>query len=414
MRSVNAATSPAAPRLAWLAEALGARSEGADGQSAMYRLLPSGSRPQLLVPVGERGAAWASLRQHSDAAPLKVRLTKELMAWACRLGLAAVLFPGVVREEQVGLHTGSCAWSTLIEEVFGRRDFAIAVSVGQVRPQIKPILHVITRSGLVLGHVKIGWNGVTRSLVQHEAAILTVLASEQRGDQAPRPAQVRVPQALYQGRWQGREVLVVSDIGSGAWYRRCRRTIPASATRQVAHARGVRRVAVGASEFWLASSGRARGLINHPALDRRIADALARAVEGFRSRHADDQLDFGLVHGDWAPWNMASIGPVLAVWDWERAGMQGPTGFDSVYFSFQVDLWLRRLTPEDAVKRTVRCLPGLMRASGARPQNGSVVLQLVLLEIVLRQLEGVAAGAVVPERVYRALTGLLARVGDER
>ena len=67
-------------------------------------------------------------------------------------------------------------WLDLLAEIFGRRDLAVAISVGQVRPQIKPILHVSTTSGQVLGHVKVGWNEVTRTLVRREAASLAALA----------------------------------------------------------------------------------------------------------------------------------------------------------------------------------------------------------------------------------------------
>ena len=122
--------------------------------------------------AGRAGAGWASLHRHSDAAPLKVRVARELWAWACRTGLAGVIFSPPVPDSAVGLRTGSLPWPDLIAEVFGRADLAVAISVGQLRPQIKPILHVSTRAGQLLGHIKVGWNEVTRSLVRHEAAIL--------------------------------------------------------------------------------------------------------------------------------------------------------------------------------------------------------------------------------------------------
>jgi hypothetical protein len=124
-------------------------------------------------------------------------------------------------------------------------------------------------------------------------------------------------------------------------------------------------------------------------------------------RHAATELDFGLMHGDWAPWNMAARGPSLAVWDWERGRIRGPVGFDGAFFRFQVDLWIRGLRPELALGRSRSALAETMAACGAAPQIGPVILQLVVLEVALRQLEGVAAGAPVPGRVYQALNGLL-------
>ena len=42
----------------------------------------------------------------------------------------------------------------------------------------------------------------------------------------------------------------------------------------------------------------------------------------------------------------------LAVWDWERSRIRGPVGFDSAFFRFQVDLWIRGLQPEQALWRS--------------------------------------------------------------
>jgi hypothetical protein len=130
-------------------------------------------------------------------------------------------------------------------------------------------------------------------------------------------------------------------------------------------------------------------------------------MDTVESGHASTELDFGLMHGDWAPWNMASLGHSLAVWDWERSRIRGPVGFDSVFFRFQVDLWIRGLRPEQALWRSRCALAETMAASGAPPEAGALMLQLVLLEVALRQLEGVATGAPVPDRIYRALSGLL-------
>lgn len=404
---------PGQPGIAWLGQALGAVSSdhSGDGQHR-YVLMPSRSRPQMVLSLSERGAGWASLHQHSDAAPLKVRVARELWAWACRTGLAGVIFSPPVPDSQVGLRTGSLPWPDLITEVFGRPDLAVAISVGQLRPQIKPILHVSTKAGQALGHIKVGWNDVTRSLVRHEAAILLALTglsgpTDDAAGRVPHEATLRVPRVLHHGEWYGRDVLAVSDVGGSPWYRRRRTSLPASATRQAGRALGVDRAALGTSTFWSDLLPRAKRLVDHAAVDASISADLAAAIDAIESGYATTELDFGLMHGDWAPWNMASLGHSLAVWDWERSRIRGPVGFDSVFFRFQVDLWIRGLPAEQALWRSRRALAETMVASGAAPEAGAVTLRLVLLEVALRQLEGVAAGAPVPERVYRALSSLL-------
>src|SRR2546421_3393061 len=220
--------------LMWLGQALGTvPHDGAGGERYSYVLVPSASRPQMLLSPGERGAAWTMLRRHSDAASLKVRVAKELMAWTCRAGLAGMIFSGPMPDSLVGLRTGPCAWPRLIEETFGRRDLAVAVSVGQVRPQIKPVLHVATMTGQGLGHIKIGWNDVTRSLVRHEAASLLAVAGMDVAGGAKGAGALRVPRVLRHENWHGRDVLAVSDIGGSPWFRRRRTGLPASVTWQV-------------------------------------------------------------------------------------------------------------------------------------------------------------------------------------
>ncbi len=409
------------PGLAWLGQALGAvPADQHEAGQFRYVLMPSGSRPQMVLPLGEPGAGWAALHRHSDAAPPKVRVARELWAWACRTGLAGLVFAPAIPDSAVGMRAGSLPWPGLIAEIFGRTDLAVAISVGQLRPQIKPILHVATKGGHLLGHIKVGWNDVTRSLVRHEAAVLLALpgpdgrsgetAGPDQGSgrgKAPRLTALRVPRVLYHGEWHGRDVLAVSDIGGTPWYRRRRTSLPGPATRQAGLALGTDREALGTSAFWSDLSARAKRLMSHPAVDAGIAAGLAAVLDTVESADAATELDFGLMHGDWAPWNMATLGSALAVWDWERARIRGPIGFDGAFFRFQVDLWIRGMRPDQALSRSRSGLAGTMAAGGAAPQAGPVILRLVLLEVALRQLEGVVAGAPVPGRVYQALNGLL-------
>lgn len=412
---------PSAPGLAWLGQALGAVPAGhPDAGRHRYALMPSRSRPQMVLTLGEPGAGWAALHRHSDAATLKVRVARELWAWACRTGLAGLICSPPLPDSAVGLRTGSLPWPDLIAEIFGRTDLTVAISVGQLRPQIKPILHVSTKAGQLLGHIKVGWNDVTRSLVRHEAAILLALTGPggppgnvagtdqlAGAGRVPHLTALRVPRVLHNGEWHGRDVLAVSDVGGSPWYRRRRMSLPASATWQAGRALGIDREALGTSAFWSDLSARAKRLMSHEAVTDALAADLAAALDAVESGHAATEFDFGLMHGDWAPWNMAALGPSLAVWDWERARIRGPVGFDGVFFRFQVDLWIRGLRPEQALLRSRSVLAETMAACGASPQAGPVLLRLVLLEVALRQLEGVAAGAPVPGRVYQALNSLL-------
>jgi hypothetical protein len=46
-------------------------------------------------------------------------------------------------------------------------------------------------------------------------------------------------------------------------------------------------------------------------------------------------LSFGAWHGDFTPWNSASVGGQLLVWDWERFGGPVPVGYDALHHRMQ-------------------------------------------------------------------------------
>ena len=185
-----------------------------------------------------------------------------------------------------------------------------------------------------------------------------------------------------------------------------------SATGQVSRALGVDRGPLGTSGFWLELSERAKRLARHEALDAQMAAALATARDRVESWHAATEFDFGLMHGDWAPWNMASAGSSLAVWDWERSRIRGPIGFDGLFFRFQVDLWIRSLTPEQALDRTRHSLSETMAASGAAARPAPPCSGWSCWRWRSGNWRGWRLARPCPAGVYRSLTGLLEQADE--
>ena len=131
--------------LMWLGQALGTvPHSGAGGERYSYVLVPSASRPQMLLSPGERGAAWTMLRRHSDAASLKVRVAKELMAW--KQGVLAIESYRLRR----GIEDGERALGREPRSGAARADYVVTRSkVSSAREAVVPRISHSNRSGSV-------------------------------------------------------------------------------------------------------------------------------------------------------------------------------------------------------------------------------------------------------------------------
>ena len=79
------------------------------------------------------------------------------------------------------------------------------MSIGrQLRPNLKPVLRTMkSPEGAVLAYAKLGWNPLTRALVQNEAAALRAWSQAS-------PRSLSVPQLLFEGVWN--EMAITGDV----------------------------------------------------------------------------------------------------------------------------------------------------------------------------------------------------------
>jgi hypothetical protein len=100
------------------------------------------------------------------------------------------------------------------------------------------------------------------------------------------------------------------------------------------------------------------------------------------------RLTFGAWHGDWAPWNMASLDDRLLVWDWERFTPGVPVGFDALHHDLQQRLvsgGRAETTARDAVDRTLGYAPALLAPFGVtEPRAVEVTSLLYLVDLATR------------------------------
>lgn len=358
--------------------------------------LPTPRRAELLVPIGRRSGT-AALRRFANGSGAGLRLAAAAAGVALTAG-AAPLLPGrvsiAVDPSVAGDELAGLVLADRLRRQFGDERLALAVRLGARRPNGKPVAQAVLPSGAAVAFAKIGWNALTRPLVEHEGELLASMT----GAAAPRT--FAVPRVLWAGDWAGHRLLVTSPAGGRA----APAEPPIEQTAELAGRGGLERIALGGSNWWRALRERIRACEPPVGTSR-----LAQAAEQVARRHGERELAFGTAHGDWTPWNMAICDGRLHVWDWERAASGVPVGLDVAHHLLLVSLRQRRRPPRAALRETFRRAPRLIGEIGGDSTAGEAVVELELLEMAVRFAEGRAAGAPVTHDLF--LDSLLARAG---
>lgn len=379
---------PEAGNLEWLARALWPNTEfvriSTSPRPAIgwrrvttFFVLPHLRRPRLLVP--DRPGAGAALAVYNDAMGCTTRLRKAVAAQAIDRRLGPFL-----GRQQLSLdvhrdasHADLCdqLFDHWVASVIGRPDAFAVIMFGAPRPTRKPVVLLVSPEGQRVAYAKIGWNPMTADMVNNEAKTLQRLAHlEIRSFLAPRP--------ILQGTWYGQPVLITEALPTSFRRQRKLHSWPEPAVLLSVASADARfeRVPVGESPWWrdlsnqLARHGQPGGL--EPLADFR--DYLQQS-QGGRLVH------LGRWHGDWAPWNMATLGDGrVSLWDWERSRLGVPVGADAAHFAFQVALSRTAWDGAAAYRRAVVELADYLEAAGLDPGTGPAILGSYLIELGLR------------------------------
>jgi hypothetical protein len=342
-------------------------------------VVPSVDAPRLLVPAGHRPAARA-LRQFNDAMPIASRLKKVLVG-----EVVAPAGAYLHRLELLSVEPGASddLLAEFLPSVFGVGDVRIAISVGRsLRPNLKPVLQVMTGRGDVLGYVKIGWNEVTHALLENEAATLRRL-------DASKPVTLRAPSLIHHGAVGDLTALVVSPMPHPILRSGRAGRMPTRRTHEdVLAIDEIRTAALGATAYGRALRARfeALGESGAPALEA------LQALDRLSAR----EVVAGRWHGDWAPWNMTTTTRAVHVWDWERSGADAPVGLDPLHFAFEVGVHKRSVVAPASLAQAVAASLDVTRALGVRA-DGATLRDVYVLERLARQEEGRSAGVPVDE-----------------
>ncbi len=375
---------------------LGPRDDRDEGGTRRMWALPGTDRPRLLVPAEAR-VAGSALRTFNDSMSQFARMRKATLGAILRFRL-----DGLLRLDDVVVGSSidgpEPSLLSYLETVLAR-PVEVGVALGpELRPNMKPVLQILTPRGELVAFAKIGWNDLTKRLIENEASSLSRL--HEAG-----PSTFDIPDLLHVGVWADRGIVLVSP-GPRPLIRRCARNAPppVATEEEVARSAWSSVEPLGASRYVLGLRERLSS-----AADDEVTADLRRALDDVVERSGELSLPFGAWHGDWAPWNMSRSNGRLFVWDWERYGGPVPRGFDHVHLRFQLAYQVAGRSVNDAAVSADRSL----RTSGLSTATPDGVIgavpRLYLIERVLRVQEGRAAGLSVRTDLAPAALELLAR-----
>jgi hypothetical protein len=375
-------------RAQYLEEVLGIlypeASDGGEEVLARYIAIPDARKPKLLVPAGDRRIAAAAVARYAEPTSRAAQAKRQAAIVALRTGADRVLLRDrITVTGEVGRPVDSI--DSYLAKVLGGA-LSISVHIGPARANRKPVIQLISADGLTIGFGKIGVGPLTRELVRAETRALTTMS------QAELPS-VTVPRVLHAGVWRDHEILVQSALP--VWEPRTKLSTKrlSGAMYEVARSAGTHCGPLAADLYWKTLRTRLEALTD--GLDGSLradgsdpadeARTLALAADELVAGGGDTELTYGSWHGDWSPWNMATTGSGLLLWDWERFTQGVPIGFDAIHFDLQ-RLLTRGLEPDAAVDTTLARADRLLAPFDVEPDAATLTALLYLIDLAARYL----------------------------
>ena len=329
---------------------------------------PSVEQPRVLIPADSILAARRAVRRYHDGFDLRLWARSAAAELVMRSSPVAerLLSDRVITIDGPADVMSSGVFGHLSEQ-FGGRALQFAVSLATPKSNRKPVIQILDHAGLPLGWAKVGWNDWTRDLVGNEATWL----------HEPTNPPLVIPAVIADSEVHGLRIVVQSSLTAG---RRPPLSGPGNpdhaAIRMVAERGPISSRPITDTAWWRTVESVL------PAADDREREVIDRAV----ALAGGAAIAVGAWHGDFAPWNVMTVGTIRQVVDWEFAADEVPLGFDLCHYHTQVGNELLNLTSAEAIDRSARLTPRGLAALGVEPGPAPAIWRLYLVELIRRTL----------------------------
>lgn len=239
------------------------------------------------------------MRRHHDARTPREVASGVLGEIAARTGTLQLAGGDVVDMSQFGL-------VNQIARRLGESGIVAAIGAGPPRRNRKPVIQLLRKNGSTIGFAKVGWSPMTTELVTNEARWLRAVAGRL-------PDPIDAPRVVLHDTFGDNEVVVTTPLQITPTF-----TTPSPVADEVV-------IAVGRC------LGSTVKTVREIVGGRGLTDSCGPAITTLLERHSATEIEVGLWHGDFTPWNMASTKGRRLVWDWEFAGDDRPIGFDLIH-----------------------------------------------------------------------------------
>ena len=281
-----------------------------------FVILPSRNSPRWLLPLYDPCWSLMGAQIYTPYGPT-ARVVKGLLMWIIRAGWTRWARHRVLVASREPLPI-----EVLVSEVTGERHPIFALSLGNQPAVRKLTVQVMSPDGDILGYMKLPLTDRAIERVRNEATVLEQLWNFP----ALRP---RVPRLLYAGNWNESYVLFQSSLEGEAgpvsfdgMHEQFLRTLWNVHRVEKPGQRLISEVAV----KWEKAA---------PLLGGKWSE-LGQETLRCSSRNLNEkELQFGVMHGDFAPWNTRVQQRELLSFDWESADWEAPTSWDMFHFHVQ-------------------------------------------------------------------------------
>ncbi len=266
-----------------------------------------------------------------------------------------------------------------IANVFRKDNLVFSLSLGTPGVHRKPVIQIMESDGKILGFMKVGWNCVTKKLVENEISILNKLQKQ--------TLNFKIPTVLFNEEWKGLVLGVLSPATNGQVYPPQELSnIYYKSLKSLSEISYQKELIIN-SRFW-------KDLIQIKEVDNHFYRFLInRVIHLVEKNYNDLSIPYFFNHGDFAPWNAKIVNGELFLFDWEYANERLPAGFDLFHFLIQTK-WLLFKKSYSTIYHDIRQdlkEPGVVeyfRYVGIEnPQTINIILLLYLLNKLIFYLQ---------------------------